>query len=305
VESIGALADRTVAFCRTTFDQRIAFETRYDHAARARVDPAQIEQAILNALINARDALAEADVDGPRVTIDVAIVPGGSPELEGRSGDYVRIRIGDNGAGMDADVAGRIFEPFFTTKPVGKGTGLGLAITRATIVEHGGFVTCDSAPRRGTTFSLYIERESGPSEAPRAAVEERTIRGTETVLVVDDEAPIRNLVALMLSSAGFVAKLAASGDEAVSLLSDPRVAGEVALVLLDVSMPGMSGRELRRRLGELVPRARVVYFTGYAFEAADASDAVIEKPVTERQLLGTIRDVLDRGRPIASAASAR
>ena len=163
VESIADLVERTVAFCRTTFDHRIAFDTRYDRSARARVAAAQLEQALLNALINARDAIAE--VDAPRMTVRVDVVTDGSTELGGRAGDHVRVQIGDNGIGMDAATASRIFEPFFTTKPVGKGTGLGLATTRAIVVEHGGFVTCDSEPRFGSTFSFYLPREPAEREA--------------------------------------------------------------------------------------------------------------------------------------------
>ena len=294
VESIDLLVERAVAFCRTTFDRRIAFDTDYEASARARVDPAQVEQALLNTLINARDALA--GIEAPRVAVRVDVVSAGAPELEGRPGDHVRVRVTDNGVGMDATTATRIFEPFFTTKPLGKGTGLGLATTRAIAIEHGGFVSCDTVPRQGTTFSLYLPRVSAAVDEPRTGTNELGVgvRGTETILVVDDEASIRHVVSLMLSSAGFTAKVASSGEEALELLGDARLASGVALVLLDVSMPGISGLALRRRVRELAPRARVVYFTGYAFEAFDSDDAVLEKPATESRILGTIREVLDR-----------
>ncbi len=296
VESIGELVERTVAFCRTTFDQRIAFDVRSDASAHARVDPVQIEQALLNTLINARDALVGAGNDAPRVIVRVDVVLEGSAELDGRAGDHVRIRVTDNGVGMDAATSSRIFEPFFTTKALGKGTGLGLATTRAIVLEHGGRLTCDSAPRDGATFSFYLPRESVAAADPRPAPPHPAARGTETILIVDDEPSIRHLVSLMLTSAGFTTKIAGSGEEALDLLADPRLASEVALLLLDVSMPGMSGRDLRKRVRELAPRARVVYFTGYAFEAADTEDAVLEKPASEKRLLDTIREVLDRPR---------
>jgi two-component system, cell cycle sensor histidine kinase and response regulator CckA len=160
VESMGALVDRTVALCRTTFDPGIAFETASDASAHAHVEPVQLEQALLNVLINARDAVAR--LQAPTLTIRVDVVARGAAELGGRAGDFVRVRVRDDGVGMDAATASRVFEPFFTTKPVGKGTGLGLATTRTIVVEHGGFITCDSALGRGTTFSMYL---------PRAAVE--------------------------------------------------------------------------------------------------------------------------------------
>jgi PAS domain S-box-containing protein len=292
VESMSALAERTVGFCRTTFDQRLAFHAHYDPTARVRVDPAQIEQALLNILINARDAIA--DVDTPRVTLDVDIVRDGATELGAHAGDFVRVRVADNGIGIDATTASQLFEPFFTTKAVGKGTGLGLATTRTIMVEHGGFVACDSSLGRGATFSLYLPHASAAHDETRPVVEPPSTRGTELVLVVDDEAPIRHVVSLMLTDAGFRVEIAASGEHALAILSDPRIASAVAVVLLDVSMPGMSGRELRARIREIAPHARVVYFTGYAFEAPDANDAVLEKPASEKRLLGTIRDVLDR-----------
>ena len=299
LEAIGALADRTVALCRTTFDRHIAIETRYDPSACARVDASQIEQALLNALINSRDALAGGDVPvtSPRVSLEVDVVREGAPELGGRLGEYVRIRVGDNGVGMDAATQSRVFEPFFTTKPPGKGTGLGLATTRAILLEHGGFVTCESTPGEGTVLSLYAKSEAGEPISPRPLSEPppaSSVHGTETILIVDDEAPIRQLVSMMLTGAGFVARAAASGEEALALFADPIFASDVALVLLDVSMPGISGRELRDRLRAVAPRVRVVYFTGYAYESVDLGDAVLEKPVTERRLLSMIRNVIDR-----------
>jgi PAS domain S-box-containing protein len=304
IEPIGTLVAQTVAFCRRTLDRRIAFDERYVPAARASVDPAALEQAILNLVINARDALDDAAIEAAQVKVDVELVQTGAPELAGRAGDYVRIRIGDNGIGMDAATRARIYEPFFTTKEVGRGTGLGLATTHAIVREHGGFMTCESTPGQGTTFALYlphlpaIERVSGAeplaTDSARPSIAPSLVRGTETILVVDDEAPIRHIVSLILEGAGFKPLLAASGQEALALLEDRAVAADVALVLLDVSMPGISGADLRSRLRELAPQAHVVYFTGYAFEAADAEDAVLEKPLTERTLLETIRGVLDR-----------
>jgi PAS domain S-box-containing protein len=295
-ESIGALVERTVAFCRTTFDRRIAIDGTYDSAALARVDAAQIEQAVMNILINARDAVTDPRIGEPRVRLSVSVVRDGAPELAGRAGDHVRVRVSDNGVGMDAATAARVFEPFFTTKEVGKGTGLGLATTHSIVRDHGGFVQCASAPLRGATFSLYLARELTADEPVKAAVPTAKVRGAETVLVIDDEAPLRAVIALALRSAGYTPWVAASGQDAIDLLSDKHTASEVALVLLDVSMPGISGRTLRGRLRELAPQARVVYFTGYAFEALDADDGVIQKPITTQRLLGAIREELDRAR---------
>ena len=294
VESVGALVERAVELCRTTFDRHIVLDARYDSAARARVDAVLIEQAVLNLLINARDAVS-IHTARPRITVRVDVVRAPAPELEGQAGDHVRICVQDNGVGMSVATAARIYEPFFTTKELGKGTGLGLATTYAIVREHGGVVTCASAPNEGATFSLYVPCDalSGDDE-PADASPAAAVRGTETVLIVDDEAPIRTVISMILGNAGFSTRVAASGDEAVELLTDPRFASEVALVLLDVSMPGMPRAELRARLRELVPLARVVNFTGYAFAALEPGDAVLEKPVTTERLLRTIREVLDR-----------
>jgi PAS domain S-box-containing protein len=295
VEEVGALVGHAVDLCRTTFDRRIAFEQEYETGARARVDATQVEQAVVNVLINARDALDGPHLDAPKVDVSVGVVVAGADEIGGQEGDHVRIRIRDNGSGMDAATAARIYEPFFTTKGAGKGTGLGLATTHAILREHGGFVTCESARGKGTTFSLYLPRDPSPLTRGRTAPERSRTRGTETILVVDDEPPVRRVVSTILRSAGYVAHEAGSGTEALALLADRDFAGRVALVLLDVSMPGLSRHELRSRLRELT-RARVVYFTGYALDAADADadDAVLQKPATEDEILRTVRRMIGR-----------
>jgi PAS domain S-box-containing protein len=296
VEDLGPLTARAVDLCRTTFDKRITFDQTYDADATARVDATQIEQALLNVLINARDAVADVE-RAPRVSIEVTMVRAGADELEERAGDHVRVRVSDNGVGMDEATTKRVYEPFFTTKDVGKGTGLGMATAHTIVREHGGFIVCVSALGRGTTFSLYLPFERSRARVERAPPSTPPARGTETVLVVDDEPAIRRVVALMLRGAGYTAHEAASGREALERLADRALAREVALVLLDVSMPGISRRELREHLRELT-RARVVYFTGYGLDAADvggdAQDVVLHKPTTEEILLRTVRQVLDR-----------
>jgi PAS domain S-box-containing protein len=156
LEVIAEVVERTVAFCRTTFDPRITIDLRVDRDVVARIDARAIEQATLNMLINARDALHEARAPST-ITVTVDAIAH-APELEARDGEWARITIADNGAGMDADVLARIYEPFFTTKPVGKGTGLGLSTTHGIVVEHGGFMTCRSEKGRGTTFTIYLPR---------------------------------------------------------------------------------------------------------------------------------------------------
>jgi PAS domain S-box-containing protein len=295
VEDLGLLAARAVELCRTTFDKRITFEQSYDARARSRIDATQIEQVLLNLLLNARDALESPQIQAPRVSVSVDVVGAGESELmSGRHRDHVRVRVCDNGVGMDEATMRRIYEPFFTTKAPGKGTGLGLATTHAILHDHGGFVSCESTMGKGTTFSFYLPLEASVAVREPEVPPVEPPRGTETVLIVDDEPAVRRVVALILESAGYATRQAASGIEALALLQDPEIASKVALLILDVSMPGPPRHDLRTRLRELT-QARIVYLTGFALDAADAEDTVLEKPVTRARILQTVRQVLDGG----------
>jgi PAS domain S-box-containing protein len=295
VEPLAAFVERTVAFCRTTFDPRIELDVRCEEGVAARIDGTLLEQALLNILINARDALEGPAVVSPRIVVRAERVPAGTPELEGRDGEWACIRVTDNGLGMDASTVQYVYEPFFTTKEAGKGTGLGLATTQGIVREHGGFITCKAAPGRGATFAIYLPRPRFDETSS-----ERVIRtppsgphpvARGTVMLVDDEEPVRKVVTLMLRDAGIDVVTARSGEEAIDHIADPAVAARIALVLLDVSMPGMSGTQLRVRLRELLPHARVAFLTGYPYEA-DEEDAVLEKPLSGRQLIATVRAML-------------
>jgi PAS domain S-box-containing protein len=295
-ERVVALVERVAGFCRTTLDARISLEVQCtDTGVAADIDPSQIEQAILNLLINARDAVEDGAVDPPKITVVVEGVAPGAPELQGRLGDWMAIRVVDNGVGMDAATIQRIYEPFFTTKPAGKGTGLGLATTQAIVRDHGGFITCQSAPGEGTTFTLHLPRvvrnptpqafEPATLGAPR----ERALDAG--VLVVDDDEYVRGVTRRLLENAGFAVETAASGHEALARMADPSQAPRVDLVLIDVSMPGMSGPETRRRLAKMAPRVPVVFLTGYAYQP-ESPDMVLEKPVTQAKLVSCLRQAL-------------
>jgi PAS domain S-box-containing protein len=157
-EPVAPLVERMAAFCRSTLDSRIALDVTCVDLGAADVDASQIEQAVLNLLLNARDALDDDAIVSPAIKVVVETVMSGASELEGRAGDWVAIRASDNGVGMDAATIQRIYEPFFTTKPVGKGTGLGLATTQAIVRDHDGFIVCRSSPGKGTTFTVYLPR---------------------------------------------------------------------------------------------------------------------------------------------------
>lgn len=301
-EPVAPLVERVAGFCRTTFDRRVALDLQCREASSADMDGSQIEQAILNLLINARDALEDVAIAAPTIQVAVEAVAPGAPELERRTGEWIAIRIADNGVGMDAATVQRIYEPFFTTKPAGKGTGLGLATTQVIVREHGGFITCRSAPRKGTTFTVYLPRSGAfPSRAAGPGPTSNGVKSARAVdaavLVVDDDEAVRSVTCAMLESEGFRVELASSGDEALARLEDPSRRAPIDLVLLDVSMPGLSGPEVRRRLTELAPGIPVVFLTGYSYQPPPGNgDTVIQKPVTQAALAASLREILGRAR---------
>jgi nitrogen-specific signal transduction histidine kinase len=296
VEAIGPLVERTVAFCRTTFDKGIALDVHCGDRALAAVDASQLEQALLNPLINARDALESRPHGAPCIVVVVETIAPGSPELEGRPGPWVCVRVTDNGVGMDVATVQRVFEPFFTTKEAGKGTGLGLATTQGIVRDHDGFVTCRSEPGRGTTVAMYLPaipvERIAPEPSHSTAPPPRIPDGARaTILLVDDEEPIRRIVARVLRESDFDVETAASGEDAIARIADASVASRISAVLLDVSMPGMSGPQLRVRLRDLLPHARVVFLTGYPYQAG-GEDTVLDKPLSGDKLVSTLRNLL-------------
>ena len=255
-----------------------------------RVDAGQMEQVLVNLALNARDAMPR----GGRLTIETADVelPGAldPPAPDVPSGRYVMLSVTDTGVGMDRETAAHMFEPFFTTKARGKGTGLGLATVYGIVHQSGGHIAVDSGPGRGTTFRIFLpcspEPEAAADRAPPAAA---PAGGTETVLVVEDEPLVRILARKILEQAGYRVLVAASGTAALQLAEQHD--GAIHLLLTDVVMPEMSGRELVRRLTERLSDVRVVYMSGYADEAVDRP--FIQKPFTRDELARVVREALD------------
>ena len=262
-----------------------------------KADPGQIEQVVLNLIVNARDAMP----DGGVLTIEtrnVRVDASYAAEHPGtRPGPHAMLAVRDTGVGMDESIRRRIFEPFFTTKAQGKGTGLGLSMVYGIVKQSGGSIWFQSEPGHGSHFTIYLPCDSGlpvprsvPAPAPPAV-------GHETVLVVEDEPPLRELAARVLMGAGYTVLQAGNGVEALALLSGH--ADTVHLVFTDVVMPGMNGRELAARLATLRPGIRVLYTSGYTEDAIlrhgvlDDPSRFLSKPYTPAVLRRRIREALD------------
>ena len=264
-------------------------------------DPSSIEQVILNLAVNARDAM----VDGGTLTIRT------KNELLERidaawgidPGRYALLSVTDTGHGMDAETQARVFEPFFTTKERGQGTGLGLAMVYGIVKQSGGHVWVESAPAEGTTFCIYLPQSADqrPGESEPAAqslvVQRRTSApGSETILVVDDEEAVRSSTRRALERAGYTVLAASDGADAVRLFTEHD--GGIQLVITDVVMPGLGGRELVGRLKIMSPRLPVLFVSGYTEEGVrqkgvlEPGAAYLEKPFTPEKLLRRVREVL-------------
>ena len=271
-------------------------------------DPTQIEQAVMNLAVNARDAMPNGGrltIRAREVTLDAASCP---PDSEAKPGRYVRIEVSDNGTGIDALARKRMFEPFFTTKEPGKGTGLGLSVAYGVIKQHNGFIEVDSVVGSGTTFSLFVPvGETRDAEQTREVLEVEVRGGAETILVAEDEESLRTLVQQVLGGLGYHVMLARDGLEAVEIFAQHR--DEIDLVTLDLVMPRLSGCEAYERIREYQQDVPVIFVTGYAGETAGparlaASGAeLLQKPFSVDMLGRKIRRILDQARRSSPATS--
>src|SRR6201984_510806 len=265
-----------------------------------RADGGQIEQVMMNLAVNVRDAMpsgGKLTIETSNVTLDEGYARFAAPL---RPGDYVMVAISDTGAGMDAETQSHIFEPFFTTKGP-KGTGLGLSTVYGIVKQSGGYVWVYSEVGRGTTFKIYLPRVASTGETAVLVAAplqyQRVEPGTETILLVEDEANLRYLARQYLEKQGY--KVIEAADGAVAMQIAVAHEAVIHLLLTDVIMPGINGRELAQRISEIRPNVKVLYMSGYTENVIghdgtlDAGIRLLQKPFNLRDLKNKVREVLD------------
>jgi PAS domain S-box-containing protein len=268
------------------------------NVGHVKADPAQVEQVIMNLVVNARDAMPK----GGRLTVETVNVELDSTHARDhvavKPGPYVMLAVSDNGVGMNPETVAHIFEPFYTTKESGQGTGLGLSTVYGIVKQSGGYIWVYSEPGKGTTFKVYLPRVAEQPEAKPEAVEQPVEgKGSETILLVEDEEAVRELASRILSGKGYSVVAAKSVRDAEQFAE--KHAGKIDLLLTDIIMPGTSGRELARRITARHPKTRVLYMSGYTDNVLalggelEAGLAFLQKPFTPGALVQKVRDVLD------------
>ena len=283
---------------RRLIGKNIDLATTLDPAgAWIKADPGQIDQVIINLVVNARDAMPTGGfltIETQNVELDQDYA---RKHPESQPGNYVMLAVTDSGCGMDEVTRSKIFEPFFTTKEPGKGTGLGLATVQGIVKQSGGSIEVYSEVGRGTTFKVYLPRIEVPVSSGKSLPGPSFIpRGTETILLAEDEPAVRAAVRLVLESSGYTVLEASSGEEAVQICQQHQ--GPIHLLMTDVVMPKMSGRQLAELVLALLPKIKVLYSSGYTDDAVvhhgvlEAGMAFLQKPFTPMVLARKVREVL-------------
>jgi signal transduction histidine kinase/ActR/RegA family two-component response regulator len=286
---LGQVVQNTVEICRKTFDRKIELRIAVaEGLPLALGDATQVQQVLLNLCLNARDALAEVERAHPYIEVRAGV------SAEGGEGERrLRVEVQDNGCGMDAPTRERIFEPFFTTKEVGKGTGLGLATVYAIVRDHQGQIECQSALGKGSTFRLLLPLGAQEPEA-ESWLQDTIPQGRETLLIIDDDRGPRQAMARMLREQGYTVLEAVDGGEGLEVFQRDKEG--LGLVILDLSMPGLSGGQVLARLKAQAPGLPVVLCSGYALPAGqfEGAAAILQKPVRAAELGQAVRQALDR-----------
>jgi two-component system cell cycle sensor histidine kinase/response regulator CckA len=263
-----------------------------------KMDPSQIDQILANLCVNARDAIEGVG----KVTIETDTVVFDADYCADHAGfvpgEFVKLAVSDNGCGMDKEVLNNIFEPFFTTKEVERGTGLGLAMVYGIVKQNNGFINVYSEPGKGTTIKIYVPRHKGKIvETQGEAKAEIPLGRGETVLVVEDDLPVLKLARKILDGLGYTVLIAGTPGEALGLAE--KHAGEIHLLVTDVIMPEMNGRELAERLQSLYPGLKYMFMSGYTANAIAHGNVLeegvhfIQKPFSTRDLAVKVREALD------------
>ena len=260
-------------------------------------DPSQVDQILANLCVNARDSVSK---DG-KITIETgnSVIDDDfcACHTDALPGNYVRLVVSDNGCGMDNETLNRIFEPFFTTKETGKGTGLGLATVFGVVKQNNGFITVNSQPGSGTTFSIYLPQYSGTSALSEKGPTLTALPGTETILLVEDELAILNMTAMILIKLGYIVLRANTATEAIRLASEH--SGEINLLITDVIMPEINGKELAQTLQTQNPQLKCLFMSGYTADIISQHGVIdeevffIQKPYSLPDLANKVREVLD------------
>jgi len=299
VLDLNAVVSKMGEMLRRLIGEDIALVTGLGSSlGHVRADPGQIEQIIMNLAVNARDAMPE----GGRLTLETANIDLDAvyarKHVGARPGAHVMLALSDTGTGMDAQTQARIFEPFFTTKGPRKGTGLGLAMVYGIVKQSGGNIWVYSEPGQGTTFKIYLPRIEDPADAGQGGVAlAEPAHGMETILLVEDEDAVRDLASDILAGCGYTVLEARHGAEALRISAAH--AGKIDLMLTDVVMPEMNGRELAERLAAQRPETKVLYMSGYTDHAVVHHGVLapqtefLQKPFTEAVLARKLREILD------------
>jgi two-component system, cell cycle sensor histidine kinase and response regulator CckA len=302
VLDLNAIVADTERLLRRLIGEDIRLSTRLEpHLWHVQADPGQLQQVLLNLAVNGRDAMPQGGellVETSNLSLDAAL-----PTAYGTvpPGEYVGLIVTDTGSGMDAETQSHIFEPFFTTKEPGKGTGLGLSTVYGIVQRSNGHIWVYSEPGHGTAFKIYLPRTRDEAAAPAPAPAALTAAGgTETILLVEDDAQVRGLMAGALQIAGYAVLEARHGEEALALATEHP--GPIHLLVTDLVLPGLSGREVARRAAARHPGLAVLYVSGYTDHAmvqrglADFDRALLQKPFTPLVLARKVRQVLDAPR---------
>jgi two-component system cell cycle sensor histidine kinase/response regulator CckA len=291
--ALNEIVSRAEKLLKRLIGEHIALVTSLDpKLGLVDVDPGQIEQVIVNLVVNARDAMPR----GGRIVISTSAVPAQDGE-----GPQAQLTVADDGVGMDAPTLEKVYEPFFTTKAVGEGTGLGLATVLGIVQQSGGRIDVESEVGEGTTFFIRFPRMSSPDSASMPAVARAAAApGTETILVVEDEAVVRDLAVEILRRHGYRLISASSGEEALAICRDPEY--PIDLIVTDVVMPVMGGRELAEKIAVQHPEIRVLLMSGYPNGVLDLDEALapdtnfLRKPIQPKELARRVREALGESR---------